>query len=191
MLKYTYTYIYLYVYWLDKATTAHTWPNEERFPNNSSFAYYFPLNWLCNELNISVEVTMSQWANDSCVYLCICWHNAQIRHLHRLLANAVVVVVVFLFSLLLFPSPPIDWLICSWFFFVVRVLGLVVTTFTKWKLNHERLVLVIIWKTSCCNLSALNQLVGNSMRVKLKIQSRGNRIEMHPTIIRGKQHVIY
>lgn len=32
----------------------------ERFPHNSSFAYYFPLNWLRNELNVSVNVPTKQ-----------------------------------------------------------------------------------------------------------------------------------
>lgn len=35
---------------------------EKRFPNNSSFAYYFPWNWLRNELNVSVDVAMSSFS---------------------------------------------------------------------------------------------------------------------------------
>ena len=40
---------------------------EECFLNNSSFAYYFPLNWLRNELNVSADL------DAFALCMCKCW----------------------------------------------------------------------------------------------------------------------
>lgn len=133
------------------------------FPNNSSFAYYFPLNWLCNELNVSAEVSMSQWA-DSCLYLCICWqmHKSTIVIVNAIVAIcvfAVVVVVVVVGGVVTTINPLINLHLIFLYLFVSSDKWC--TAFYKMKIKSWTIGYGLL-KTSCCNLSANNRLIATA-----------------------------